>query len=226
MNIAVYGGSGRMGTVFCDYAVKKGHSVFVIDKQTPKLNIPFYSRLEDVIPSVDTVVDFSSPQGLNEIIPTIERFHKPLVSGTTGIGNDVMTKLKEAGKIIPILYAPNFSMGITLIKILLKNIPQELLREFDIHIEEIHHKNKKDKPSGTAKMLGEILVNPEISSIRVGDERGIHKIYFYGEDEVIELSHRAVSRIIFARGALAAAELIINMPPGFYTMEALWTGKK
>lgn len=75
-------------------------------------------------------------------------------------------------------------------------------------------------------MLGEILGNPDISSIRIGDERGVHKVYFYGEDEVIELSHRAVSRIIFARGALTAAQLIINLPPGVYTMEELWTGKK
>ena len=226
MNIAVYGGSGRMGAVFCDYAATKGHSVFVVDKKSPTLDIPFYSRLEDIIQSVDVVVDFSSPQGLNEIIPTAERFHKPLVSGTTGISNDMMIRLKKAGEIIPIIYAPNFSLGITLIKILLKNIPQELLKEFNIHIEEIHHKNKKDKPSGTAKMLGEILGNPEISSIRVGGERGVHKIYFYGEDEAIELSHRSVSRIIFARGALTAAQFIVNLPPGIYTTEELWTGKK
>jgi len=226
MNIGVYGGSGRMGKICAQYAKEKGQGVFIIDRKRCELNLPFYTNIKEIISSIDVVIDFSTPNALNGLIPIVEQFHKPLVSGTTGIDNNIMLKLKSAGKNIPVLYAPNFSMGILLIQILLKNIPKNLFREFEIYIEEIHHKNKKDKPSGTAILLGKILNNPEILSIRIGDEKGIHKIYLYGEDEVIELSHRANSRIIFAKGAVKSAELIVNKPPGFYTMEALWTGKQ
>ncbi len=226
MDIGVYGGSGRMGTVFSRYAKEKGHNIFIIDRKSPELNMPFYKDIKEIINSIDVVVDFSSPDALNNLIPIAEQFQKPLVSGTTGIDDNIMARLREAGKVIPVLYAPNFSLGIMLIQMLLHNIPKSLLNEFNIYIEEIHHKNKKDKPSGTAKMLAKMLNNPEILSVRIGDEKGTHRIYFYGEDEVIELSHRAVSRIIFAKGALKAAELIIDKPPGFYTMEELWTGRK
>ena len=127
---------------------------------------------------------------------------------------------------MPIVFASNFSIGVNALFALTHNAAEILSDEFDVEIIETHHRMKKDAPSGTAKTLAEILkkarkIDSEIPtrSIREGDVVGEHTVVFAGPGERVELTHRASGREIFARGALHAAEWIVDKPPGLYSMQ-------
>jgi 4-hydroxy-tetrahydrodipicolinate reductase len=124
------------------------------------------------------------------------------------------------------VFTSNFSVGVNVLFWLTRKAAQKLGRDFDAEIVETHHKMKKDAPSGTAKTLAEVLKATKktqseipIHSIREGDVVGEHAVIFSGPSEQLELTHRAASREIFARGALRAAKWIINQPPGLYSMQ-------
>jgi 4-hydroxy-tetrahydrodipicolinate reductase len=166
--------------------------------------------------------------------------NKPLVSGTTGLSEGQLLGLKAYAEHIALLSAPNMSLGVNLIDALLPQL-KPLVGEFDIEIVETHHRLKKDSPSGTAlrwaktlaKTFGRKIVNsrPEgvtqgrdkeeiyVHAMRGGTVPGEHTIYFFGPDEVIEITHRAASRLIFAKGAVMAAKWIIGQKPGLYSMK-------
>jgi 4-hydroxy-tetrahydrodipicolinate reductase len=127
---------------------------------------------------------------------------------------------------LPIVFASNFSVGVNVLFWLTRKAAELLERDFDPEIIETHHKMKKDAPSGTAKTLAEILKAEQknqneipIQSIREGEVVGEHTVIFSGLGERIELTHRAASREIFARGALRAANWIMGKPPGLYSMQ-------
>jgi 4-hydroxy-tetrahydrodipicolinate reductase len=127
---------------------------------------------------------------------------------------------------LPIVFASNFSIGVNVLFWLTRKAAEQLGGDFDAEIVETHHKMKKDAPSGTAKTLAEVLKAAKktqteipIQSIREGDVVGEHTVIFNGPAERVELSHRAASREIFARGALRAAKWIIGRPPGLYSMQ-------
>jgi len=188
----------------------------------------------------DVIIDFTTPSATTKNIEFATKFKKAIVIGTTGIGEKEKEIIREAGKVIPVIWAPNFSVGINLMTKLIKTAAQVLGNSFDAEIVEIHHRLKKDSPSGTALqllnvlkeiyntdniiygregMIGERPANQiGVFAVRGGDVVGEHTVSFYGIGERLEIVHKASSRETFARGALRAAKYIISKGIGLYTM--------
>jgi 4-hydroxy-tetrahydrodipicolinate reductase len=175
----------------------------------------------------DVVIDFSLPELTDEVIGWCEKNSKPLVCGVTGLVERAHLHFLEASKRIPILWAPNMSLGVAVVARMLSNFSQ--LEDFEFQIEELHHKRKKDRPSGTALFLQERLQEslkkaverplPDPLSIRGGGIFGIHRVWAMGEEEMITIEHTAMNRRVFARGALRAAQWIQGKAPGLYRMD-------
>ncbi|MBY0315716.1 MAG: 4-hydroxy-tetrahydrodipicolinate reductase [Bdellovibrionales bacterium] len=168
------------------------------------------------------VIDFSSPDSMMAIAEWCEKNQVPLVSGTTGIQEEHKKFLKKISQKIPVLWAPNTSVGVNFLKKLLSQL--QVPAGFDIQITEYHHAQKKDKPSGTALLLEDALKNKnKISeptlSIRGGGIFGIHRIDLMAGEETISIEHNALSRAVFAKGALTAARWLTQQSPGLYSME-------
>jgi 4-hydroxy-tetrahydrodipicolinate reductase len=194
-------------------------------------------------PRGSVVVDFSLPQATDKNIGRCVEAGVPLILGTTGIGPETRTLLRTAGKDIPIVSAPNFSVGITLLVRLASLAARSLGPKWDAELFELHHRHKRDAPSGTALRIGKAVASakevdlekvavygrsntevprgPEeigLIGLRGGDSIGEHTLMFLGEGERLELVHRARDRAIFARGALRAARWVVDRPPGLYDM--------
>jgi len=189
---------------------------------------------------IDALIDFTAPEVTMESADWCKRHNIPLVTGTTGLNEDQIKEIKGLSKLIPIVYAPNMSLGVNLIDIMLKTMGK-VLTEFDVEIVEAHHRGKKDSPSGTAKLFANTLADVMERDIKygrpagIGEERdvndivvhalragsipGSHDIIFAGEDEEIIVSHRAGSRKVFAKGALMAAKWIVGKPAKLYSMK-------
>ncbi len=217
MNLAIIGALGKMGSVAYDYAKEKGICVYKVDIKGE------IKRINDIKDNLDCILDFSSEEGLKNAIEFCIEKKIPVVSGTTGIDKRIF---EEARKNIPVLYSPNFSLGVNLIFHFLNSFPENLKEFFTSYILEAHHTSKKDKPSGTAKKIAEYTNPVETFSIRAKDEPGTHFLFLYGDGETIEIIHRARTRKIFAIGAILACEWIIGKEPGLYSMEDIWTGKR
>ena len=198
------------------------------------------------ISEIDAVIDFSYPGNLQEMLDNAVSRRLPLVIGTTGLSSEQGDAIRAAASVIPIVWANNFSTGVTVLTRLARMAAEALSGEFDIEITETHHNKKEDAPSGTAKMLlsavdpqGEYAVvngregrpgkrGREIGmhALRGGTVAGEHSVHFFGQMEEIELRHRADSREIFARGALRAARFAVQAKPGLYDMEDVLFGGK
>lgn len=207
LNIILIGASGRLGKEVQD--VCHSHSDYrIIEKVTG--SSPNLTKLEEA----DVVLDVSTPEALEKNLPMIADSGTPLVIGSTGHNEEVILKIKEYAKKIPILQCSNFAPGIAAIKKMLETLPAAQ----SVSVSEIHHEEKKDTPSGTAKELASILnVPPEkISSKREREVIGDHKVEIELEGEKIEVSHKAISRDVYAKGALNACKYIKNKKPGHY----------
>lgn len=175
--------------------------------------------------NVEIWIDFSSPSGFDKILSHCLENQAPLVSGTTGLEKNQFADLKKAAKKIPVLWAPNMSLGINILIKCLQSFSGS--RGFDFQIEEVHHKHKKDKPSGTAlwihkelqKAVGKKLDEP--LALRGGGVFGIHKIWALSEEETITLEHQALNRRVFAKGAIEAALWLYKKNAGQYHMSNL-----
>ena len=189
----------------------------------------------------DVLIDFSSPSVTAANIRTALKLGKAIVIGTTGISENDKNLLRDAGRNIPAIWAPNFSTGVNLLKYLVKISAEFLGDGFDAEIVEVHHRMKKDSPSGTAlgllNVLKEVYKTDDIIygregitgerphnqigvfALRGGDVFGDHTVSFLGDGERVELIHKASSRETFARGALRAAKYITGKGPGLYTIE-------
>ena len=148
----------------------------------------------------------------------------PLVIGTTGHSAEQRNRIEKAARLVPVVLASNFSIGVNALFALTRRAAEILGNEFDRKIIETHHRMKKDAPSGTAKTIAEILREDgageiPIQSVREGEIVGEHTVIFAGPGERLELTHHAESRAIFARGALRAARWIVDQPPGLYSMQ-------
>ncbi len=182
------------------------------------------AQLEAVIGQADVVVDFSVPDAVLENIRLCQEKEKPFITGVTGFSEAQHQELRSAGEKIPVVFAPNFSLGVAVLVKLAKQAVRLLGDSYDINIIETHHRRKKDAPSGTARLLaGAIQEETEnrhipISSIRTGDVVGEHTIIFGGPGERIELIHKAESRVAFAYGVITAIRWIVKQKPGFYSM--------
>jgi 4-hydroxy-tetrahydrodipicolinate reductase len=165
------------------------------------------------------VLDFSTPKALPVTIGACERFRAACVVGTTALGDGDLAALRDLATRVPVVQSFNFSQGVTILKMMLRSFAP-LLAGWDAEIVETHHNKKKDAPSGTAILLGKAVGRDcPTHSLRLGGVPGDHSVVFANDGEVLELSHRAISRSVFALGALRAAEFALRAKPGYYTFE-------
>lgn len=192
----------------------------------------------------DVMVDFSAPDALEASLDRAISATVPILIGTTGLQPEHHAKIEEAAKQVAIIHAPNTSLGINLLKQLVEEAASRLGPDWDIEVLEMHHRHKVDAPSGTALMLAQAAAKGRgsslqdlgrfdrisehrhareagtigFASLRGGSVAGEHMVILATEGERIELGHRADSRIIFARGALAGARFLVGKPAGLYSM--------
>jgi len=192
---------------------------------------------------VDVYIDFTTPASTAAAARAAAEHGVAGVIGTTGLDDAATAALVAAAETVPLVIAPNFSLGVNLLFALAETAARALGPEFDLEVVEIHHKRKQDAPSGTAIALakaladgrgldyeaahryareGQIGARPDgeigVVAVRGGDVVGEHTAYLIGENERVEISHRAGSRAIFAAGALRAAAWVVGKPPGRYSM--------
>jgi 4-hydroxy-tetrahydrodipicolinate reductase len=204
LTIYIHGASGRVGSRIS----------YLIDKDTA-------FKQTEVLAECDAVIDFSAPSALISLLSLVKEHKKPLIIGTTGYSQDDRDLIKKAAAAVPILHAPNFSLGMSIYMEAAALISKKF--SSTANIIEIHHEQKKDKPSGTALELAALLKSENsIHSIRAGDEIGLHTILFTGKHENIEMRHQATSRDVFAHGALMAATFLVSKSPGYYSLKDLF----
>ena len=221
MKIFIVGAQGRMGKEIQKVLRSTKGTVFsggISRKAKGKL----VANFEDVKHKPDLVIDFSSPDIFLQTLAWCQQHKLPLLSGTTGLSDKHFTALKKAGKKIPVLWTANTSIGVQMVKDLLRTLP--LPSHFKVQMTEWHHIHKKDKPSGTAIVLQNILNEkranlPKPKSIREGEIVGTHRIEISSGEEVITIEHKALRRAVFARGAVEAGVWLANKGAGLYTME-------
>lgn len=220
LNLALIGASGKMGVEILALAGEADCKI-VAYVNGPK---DWQSIKKE---EVDVVIEFSAPDGLKGAIDWCVANKKPLVSGTTGLADDVRKAIATASKKIPILYSANMSLGVAVLSKMLHALAA--VKDWDFQIQEAHHAQKKDKPSGTAWLLQDVLEEvtgqglPTPISIRGGSVAGIHEVWAMGQDETLILQHSAANRRVFARGALTAARwLHRKKQPGLYGLSDLY----
>jgi 4-hydroxy-tetrahydrodipicolinate reductase len=236
VRVLLLGAKGRMGQAIADAASKAEVEI------TAGLDIG--DDIAQAIRECDVVVDFSHPNASSELGRACAEAKKPAVVGTTGHSKAEREALEKLAGSVPVVLSPNFSVGVNALFWLTRNAAQMLGDDFDLEISEMHHRLKKDAPSGTAKKLAEILCEVRkldytknvrhgregligerptkeiaVHSIRGGDVVGDHTVIFAAAGERLELSHKVASRETFALGALRAARWIVGKPPGLYSME-------
>ncbi|MEX2219377.1 MAG: 4-hydroxy-tetrahydrodipicolinate reductase [Phycisphaerales bacterium] len=240
--IIVSGAAGRMGARVC--ALAHGDASFALvgaleSPASPALgraacapaqgaNGPEISGSDaDLAPgSADVVIDFSSGAGALRAAALAPRIGAALLVGTTGLGAGDLEEIRRAGARVAVLVAPNTSLGVAAVSALVARAAALLGPEYACSIVEAHHSAKIDAPSGTALRLAEAArgARPphgadQVVSIRGGDVIGEHTVRFAGPGEYLEITHRATSRDLFARGALRAAQWLRGRAAGVYTME-------
>src|SRR6185369_829390 len=176
----------------------------------------------------DVLVDFSSSAALPQSLDRAVSAGVTILVGTTGLDELAEKRIAAAAKEIPVMRAANTSLGVALLADLVERAAAALGPDWDIQIAETHHRKKVDAPSGTALMLGKLMEEQGRSvgyaSLRGGTVAGDHDVMFLGSDERLILSHRAENRMIFARGALAAAAFLVGKSPGLYSMRDVISG--
>ena len=227
-------GYGKMGRMLEELALERGWEVVGhADITCPEAY--------DTAPCADVCLDFSGVGALQPLLGYLRRTKTALVSGTTGLTEPDLDALQELGRELPVIWTANYSTGIAVFRRMLHDYAG-VLAGWDKELVEIHHNQKADAPSGTAKLLLQELDpdgmatvlhgregicgkrRPEeigVFSLRGGTVAGEHTVYFFGEDETLQITHRAASRRIFAAGALRAAQAICGRGPGFYTLDEL-----
>ena len=233
MNIFL-SGYGKMGRMVQELAVARGWSVIGhVDIDCPENY--------ETAPKADVCIDFSGVGAQKALAAYIRRTKTPLLSGTTGLTEPDFDVLRDLSKEVPVIWTANYSTGVAVLKKLLREYAP-VLGDWDKEIVELHHNQKVDAPSGTAKQLLQ-AIDPDgtalvvhgregmcgkrkeneigVFSLRGGTVAGEHTVCFFGEDECLEFTHKAQSRRVFAAGAVRAAEALADKPAGFYTLEEL-----
>jgi 4-hydroxy-tetrahydrodipicolinate reductase len=213
MKYGIIGFSGKMGEAIKELFDKNGHKM-VYKKD---------SEIEEQVEKPDIIIDFSIKSAFQENLKIVEEKEVPFITGTTGLDEDDFKKLKEVSKKVPIIQSFNFSIGINIMTELLDKMNSFIDESYDIEITETHHRFKKDKPSGTAIMLRDVINREveEVHSKRLGSEFGEHEIEFATTGEIIKLSHRAYSREAFTKGVLFSAQKIMKLENGLYTFKEI-----
>lgn len=224
MNFILIGSQGKMGQEVKDYInrfcpadqIVAGVDIFTKNDATT------VSDIFEIENDVDAIIDFSTAQNRTKYFQFAKENGMPYGLFSTCVSDDDLQNLKSLSNSIPVLQCNNSSFGVNLLFKLVDIIAKELRgNDCDVAIVEKHHKNKIDVPSGTAKTIENILTQNgrtfQTSALRVGQEKGFHSIEFYFGDEILQISHRANSRQIFANGAVEAMHKLKKMPAGFYT---------
>lgn len=239
LNILVTGCRGRMGQAVSAVAGE--------DPETRvSAGIDLGDSLEDALEKSDLVIDFTLPSFTNELLEEAVTAGRPIVMGTTGHDDSQLALIEESAKVIPIVHAPNYSVGVNTLFWLTRKATEILGTDFDLEVVEMHHRHKKDSPSGTARRLAEILAEVRglsydadcrhgrfgdvgarttteigVHALRGGDVVGDHTVVYAGEGERVELTHKASSRLTFAIGAVRAAKWIASqeLKNGLYDMQ-------
>jgi 4-hydroxy-tetrahydrodipicolinate reductase len=259
MKIALFGAAGRMGREIVA-ALRESSElelVAAVDRVESEdigrdagevaggsaIGVALSSDLSVAAESADVLIDYSSPTGFGAALKAAQAAGCAFVSGTTGLDENGEAALKAAARVIPALHATNMSFGMALLNRLAGEVAGLLGEDFDVEIVEMHHRHKKDAPSGSALSLGKSVAAARgtavqeygefgrhgkqvrvpgsigFASLRGGDVAGDHTVVFAGDGERLELTHRAGSRRIFANGALRAAAWLVNQPAGLYGID-------
>jgi 4-hydroxy-tetrahydrodipicolinate reductase len=251
LRVVVTGINGRMGSTLARMIREaKDLTLVAATEKAPVsgLDVPVVTRLEDAIAQAQVVIDFSTPEASLQHARVCAAAGLPLVIGTTGFSPEGLEALHLAARTAPIFSAPNMSVGVNLVIEVAALLAKRLGEDFDVEVLEAHHRHKQDAPSGTALRLADELRkalgrNPEdlrtsrvgqvgprprreigVQTLRGGDVVGEHTVYFLGDGERVELTHRATSREQFARGALRAARWLVHREPGLYGMAQVLAG--
>jgi 4-hydroxy-tetrahydrodipicolinate reductase len=249
IKVIIYGSNGKMGQVLSKVIAGERDMKVVagIDRSIYKEDnsYPVYSDIKECNEEADVIIDFSHVSNLHKVLELSLYSKTPLIIATTGLSEKDHSSMEEASKQIPILYSANMSLGINALKTALKEISPVLGEDFDIEIIEKHHNKKIDAPSGTAYLLANIINESMgnsksfiygreggsakrqeneigIHAVRGGTIPGEHTVIFAGMDEIIEIKHTALSKNIFAMGAVKAARFIIKAQPGLYNMSDIF----
>ena len=252
LKIGLCGCNGRMGKVITDIVSKKENMRIVagFDAYTEKLaDYPVYADPKEFTGECDVVIDFSNPASLDGLLSYCKEHKTPVVICTTGHSKEQLAAMRAASAEIPVFRSGNMSIGINLMMDLLRKAASVLGDGYDVEITEKHHNQKLDAPSGTALMLADAVsealpYDPEyvydrherrekrpaheigIHTLRGGTIVGEHEVLFAGRDELIEIRHVALSREVFAVGAVdAAAFLGTQTQPGMYDMSDVIAAK-
>ena len=247
LKVGIYGASGRVGKLLCELVSENPAmelaSIYFKGESELTSSPLFRGDVASFLASCDVAIDFTSPEGTEELLEAAEKHPTALVIGTTGLSSHQQNLLKDASASMPILYATNMSLGVTLLNSLVETASAKL-REFDIEIVEMHHRHKKDAPSGTALTLAESAARGRdldldavrisgrdgnigartkdeiaVMALRGGDIVGEHVVGFYNDGEFLRLSHTATSRDTFAKGAIKAAIWLGGQKPGLYKIK-------
>ncbi|MDZ7588800.1 MAG: 4-hydroxy-tetrahydrodipicolinate reductase [Parasphingorhabdus sp.] len=237
-SIGIIGSAGRMGAALIPAIAASG--------QVYGGGVDQVGDVGALAQKCDVLVDFSAPSALRDTLDACLSTATPIVIGTTGLEPEHHAMIDASAQKIALLQTGNTSLGVTMLAQLVREAAARLGDDWDIEIVEMHHRHKVDAPSGTALLLGDAAAqgrklklsgNSErgrdgvmgarkrgaigFASLRGGTVAGDHNVIFAGEEERIELIHRAESRSIFARGAVRAAMWLVSQKPGRYTMENL-----
>ena len=255
INLAVTGCLGRMGQQIIKSAKTNKHFKLIALTENKKIKkkingIKIDSNSEHTFKNVNLIIDFTVPKCTFQILKIASKLKKKVVIGTTGFTKKEENLIKKFSKKIPILKAGNMSLGINLLMYLTEISSGSLGKNFLSKIYEVHHKHKKDYPSGTALMLGKGIavgknrnfyklvgkkyINKKtfpfgnkinFNSVRKGEIIGQHEVRFSSGKEIITLNHEAFDRALYSEGALSAAKWLMKKKPGLYSMRDLMNFK-
>ena len=251
INLAISGCLGKMGQQLIKSSKSNKNFKLVALTENKIINkkiagISLNLNTELAFKKTDVIVDFTVPKCTFEILKIASRLKKRVIIGTTGFNQKEEALIKKYSKKIPILKAGNMSLGVNLLMYLTEITSKSLNDEYLSKVYEVHHKHKKDYPSGTALMLGKGIANGKnknlynlmgkkflnkksfpfgkkinFSSIRKSEVIGEHEVIFSSGKEIITLNHEAFDRSLYSDGALTAAKWLINKKPGLYSMRDL-----
>lgn len=260
IRLAISGASGRMGANLIQSCDKSDLSQLAVALERPgsdaegrdagvqsgieAQNVAIQCQLEGTESLFDVLIDFTRPEATLEKLAFCVQHQKGIVIGTTGFTDQQKGQIAAAAEQIPVVFAPNMSVGVNVTFKLLELASRVMGETTDIEIIEAHHRNKVDAPSGTALGMGEVIAKTMgwdlkdhavyaregitgareehtigFSTIRGGDIVGDHTVMFVADGERVEITHKASSRQTFSNGAIRAAEWVANMRPGLYSMQ-------
>jgi len=248
--IAIFGAGGRMGAALIQNLHAHPALELVAAVETPAFagtlanGVKITFDGDAAAKAADVVIDFTFHTSVPEVAKLAAKYGKAYIVGTTGLTDEELAAVKETATAVPVMLAPNFSVGVNLLLELVKEAAAVLNAGYDCEIVEMHHKHKKDAPSGTALALAKAAAagrgvdfatvacygregmtgerKPDtiaVHAVRGGDVVGDHTVMFAADGERVEITHKATSRACLANGALRAAAWIVGQTPGFKTMK-------